>query len=337
MGERVASNLAEELRTLDAAHVMATYARQPAAFVRGEGATLYDADGEPLSRLPFGNLGLQHRALPPACGRGAARTGGAAAARLQPLSDGACPEAGRAARVQLRRGRQGLLRKLGCRGERGRDQARPQAPPWRRDRRARRRFPRKDDGRARGDPQETKQEPFAPLVPGFVVVPRDDVGALRSAVSDRTAAVMIEPVQGETGVWPIADEMLSAAREVCDSSGALLVFDEIQCGMGRTGTLWAFEQTPVEPDVFTSAKSLASGLPIGACIARGDAAQVLVAGTTAPLSGAGRSRPRRRSRRSTSSTTSHCSRTSAVSATACARGSIRSVVLASWPRCVGGA
>ena len=97
-------------------------------------------------------------------------------------------------------------------------------------------------------------------------VPRDDPAALREAVGENTAAVMIEPIQGESGVHVIADEMLIAAREACDESGALLVFDEIQAGMGRTGTLWAYEGTPVRPDVITSAKALGGGLPVGACI-----------------------------------------------------------------------
>jgi acetylornithine/N-succinyldiaminopimelate aminotransferase len=114
-------------------------------------------------------------------------------------------------------------------------------------------------------PQESKQAPFAPLVPGFVVVPKD-VEALRAAVTDRTAAVLVEPVQGETGVWPLPDELLEAARAACDQVGAALIFDEIQSGMGRTGTLWAYQQTPVVPDAMTTAKALGGGLPIGALI-----------------------------------------------------------------------
>jgi acetylornithine/succinyldiaminopimelate/putrescine aminotransferase len=124
-------------------------------------------------------------------------------------------------------------------------------------------------------------------VPGFVAVPRNDPEALAAAVGERTAAVMIEPIQGECGVWPISEEMLRAAREACDRSGALLVFDEIQCGMGRTGTLWAFELTGVRPDAFTVAKALASGLPIGACVAAGEAAEVLSAGDHGTTFGAG--------------------------------------------------
>jgi predicted acetylornithine/succinylornithine family transaminase len=122
-------------------------------------------------------------------------------------------------------------------------------------------------------PQETKQEPFAPLVPGFVAVPRG--GPLDGAVSDRTAAVLIEPIQGESGIWPIAHELLAEARELCDRHGALLIFDEVQCGMGRTGTLWAYEQCGVTPDVITTAKGLGGGLPIGACITSPEYADVL--------------------------------------------------------------
>jgi acetylornithine/N-succinyldiaminopimelate aminotransferase len=135
-------------------------------------------------------------------------------------------------------------------------------------------------------PQETKQAPFAPLVPGFVTVPRDDPHALAAAVGERTAAVLIEPIQGESGVWPVADRVLRAAREACDRSGALLIFDEVQCGMGRTGTLWAFEQS-LRPDVFTVAKALASGLPIGACVAAGNASDVLAPGDHGSTFGGG--------------------------------------------------
>ena len=93
-------------------------------------------------------------------------------------------------------------------------------------------------------PRLAREDLFGPLPAGFVAVPRDDPDALRAAVGERTAAVMLEPIQGESGVHPIADEVLLAAREACDEAGALLVFDEIQTGMGRTGTLWAYEQRP---------------------------------------------------------------------------------------------
>ncbi len=126
-------------------------------------------------------------------------------------------------------------------------------------------------------PQEAKQAPFAPLVPGFVVVPKDP-DALRAAVTPRTAAVLLEPIQGESGVLPLPHELLEAAREACDATGAALVFDEIQTGMGRTGTLWAYEQTGVVPDALTTAKALGGGLPIGALITGPGLADVFVPG-----------------------------------------------------------
>jgi acetylornithine/succinyldiaminopimelate/putrescine aminotransferase len=114
-------------------------------------------------------------------------------------------------------------------------------------------------------PQESKQAPFAPLVPGFRPIP-PTVEAVRAAVDTRTAAVLMEPVLGETGVHPMPAELLRAAREACDAAGAALVFDEVQTGMGRTGTLWAYEQTGVVPDAMTVAKSLGGGVPIGALV-----------------------------------------------------------------------
>src|SRR4051812_41560826 len=109
-------------------------------------------------------------------------------------------------------------------------------------------------------PQETKQAPFAPLVPGFKVA---SAANLREPVDSRTAAGLLEPIQGESGVHPLPDELLQAARAACSDAGALLIFDEIQCGMGRPGTMWAHEQAGVTPDAMTVAKGLGGGLPIG--------------------------------------------------------------------------
>jgi len=114
-------------------------------------------------------------------------------------------------------------------------------------------------------PQEAKQAPFAPLVPGFKAV-APTAEAIAAAVDEGTAGVLLEPVQGESGVHPLGADVLEAAREACDRVGALLVFDEIQCGMGRTGTLWAHEALGVVPDAMTTAKALGGGLPIGALL-----------------------------------------------------------------------
>jgi len=114
-------------------------------------------------------------------------------------------------------------------------------------------------------PQESKQAPFAPLVPGFrAVAPTAE--AIAATVDEHTAAVLLEPVQGESGVHPLGDDVLHAAREACDRAGAALVFDEVQCGVGRTGTLWAHEQAGVVPDAMTLAKGLGGGMAIGALV-----------------------------------------------------------------------
>jgi acetylornithine/succinyldiaminopimelate/putrescine aminotransferase len=116
---------------------------------------------------------------------------------------------------------------------------------------------------------------FAPMLPGFRAVPRGDAEALRAAVGPSTAAVLIEPIQGEAGIYPIADDALLAVREACDESGALLILDEVQTGIGRTGSLWAYEQTPVRPDAITTAKALGGGLPVGACLTSPQVGEVL--------------------------------------------------------------
>ena len=136
-------------------------------------------------------------------------------------------------------------------------------------------------------PQESKQAPFAPLVPGFRVIARDDPAGLAGAVSEHTAAVLVEPIQGESGIHPTSEDVLAAARRACDEHGALLIFDEIQCGMGRTGSMWAWQQLGVEPDVMTVAKGLGGGLPIGACVAGSAAADVLEPGDHGSTFGGG--------------------------------------------------
>jgi acetylornithine/N-succinyldiaminopimelate aminotransferase len=114
-------------------------------------------------------------------------------------------------------------------------------------------------------PQESKQAPFAPLVPGFRAV-EPTAEAIVDTVDSNTAAVLLEPVQGESGVHPLGDDVLRAARAACDETGAALVFDEVQCGVGRTGSLWAYEQSGVVPDAMTLAKGLGGGMPIGALV-----------------------------------------------------------------------
>ncbi len=110
------------------------------------------------------------------------------------------------------------------------------------------------------------RQPFEPLVPGVTFVPFNDLEATAAAISERTCAVFVEPLQGEGGVHPAAPAFLQGLRRLCDEHHALLVFDEVQCGLGRTGSLWAHQAYGVTPDIMTLAKPLASGLPIGATL-----------------------------------------------------------------------
>ncbi len=120
---------------------------------------------------------------------------------------------------------------------------------------------------------------FGPLMGGVVTVALDDAQALRAVVSDKTAAIIVEPIQGEGGITVVPNEALRAMRTLCDEVGALLIFDEIQCGMGRSGTLFAHELTGVQPDIMAVAKGIGGGFPLGACLATEDAASGMVAGT----------------------------------------------------------
>ena len=132
------------------------------------------------------------------------------------------------------------------------------------------------------------RKPFEPLVPGIRIVPREDWAAVDHAVSaSRTAAVIVEPVQGEGGIRPVDPEWLGFVRELCDSRGVAVIFDEVQCGLGRTGTLFAYEQTGVVPDLVTLAKPLAGGLPMGAVLLTSTVAAALKPGDHATTFGGG--------------------------------------------------
>jgi len=135
--------------------------------------------------------------------------------------------------------------------------------------------------------QPAKQATFAPLPPGFRQVPAGDVAALAAAVGTTTAAVLVETIQGEGGVVPVDADYLRAVRELCDDRDVLLVVDDVQAGMGRTGSWFSWQQLGFEPDVATVAKALANGLPVGACLARADVAKVLEPGDHGTTFGGG--------------------------------------------------
>jgi acetylornithine/N-succinyldiaminopimelate aminotransferase len=127
--------------------------------------------------------------------------------------------------------------------------------------------------------QTKLRDGFAPLLEGFTVVPFDDLEAATAAVDDSTAGFLVEPIQGEGGVRPASREFLQGLRDLCDAHDLLLVLDEVQCGVARTGTLYAYEQYGVTPDILATAKGIGGGFPLGACLATEKAASGMVIGT----------------------------------------------------------
>ncbi|MFN2260101.1 MAG: aspartate aminotransferase family protein [Parasphingopyxis sp.] len=123
------------------------------------------------------------------------------------------------------------------------------------------------------------REGFDPLLPGFEVVEFDNLDAAEAAVDETTAGFLVEPIQGEGGIRPASDEFLQGLRALADTHGILLIFDEVQCGYGRSGTWWAYEQYDLEPDILAAAKGIGGGFPLGACLATEEAASGMVIGT----------------------------------------------------------
>jgi predicted acetylornithine/succinylornithine family transaminase len=257
-------------------HLMPTYARHPVRFVRGEGARLWDADGNEyldfLSGISVSSVGHCHPRVVDAI---RAQVGELIhvgnlfytepmtrlARRLAESSLGGTVfftnSGAEAIEAALK-----LARKAKAGGEIVV---------------LHRAFHGRTFGALSATPQESKQAPFAPLVPGFVAV-EPTAEAVADAVTDQTAAVLLEPVQGESGVHVLPDDLLHTAREACDAVGAALIYDEIQCGLGRCGTLWAYQQSGVVPDAMTTAKALGGGLPIGALITGERLSEVLQPG-----------------------------------------------------------
>ena len=120
---------------------------------------------------------------------------------------------------------------------------------------------------------------FGPLLPGFVHLKLGDLADVEAAIDETTAAIMVEPVQGEGGIIPLPDDYMKGLRKLCDENGLLLIFDEIQCGMGRTGKLFAHEWSGITPDIMGIAKGIGGGFPLGACLATEEAAKGMVAGS----------------------------------------------------------
>jgi acetylornithine/N-succinyldiaminopimelate aminotransferase len=253
-----------ELRELERAYAIPTYMRNPVQFVRGEGATLWDEEGNEyldfLAGISVLNVGHCHPRVVAAIQE--------QATRLMHVSNLYYTEPvmllSKALSDSSLRGKV-FFANSGAEANEAAIKLARRAKPGGEIVVLRDAFHGRTFGALSATPQEAKQAPFAPLVPGFVPVAKEP-DALAAAVGPQTAAILLEPIQGESGVLPLSDELLIAARELCDQVGAALIFDEVQTGMGRTGTLWAYEQTAVVPDALTTAKALGGGLPIGALI-----------------------------------------------------------------------
>jgi len=269
-------------QALEDRYLMRTYKRAPVDFVRGEGSLLWDADGNEyldfLTGISVCSLGHCHPAVVAAVREQSARLMHVSnlfytepmarlAERLSESSLG-----GRVFFANSGTEANECAIKVARKHAHLRGISAPEIVSFEGD------FHGRSYGSLAATPNLARNEALGPMLPGFRAVPRNDASALREAVGANTAAVLIEPIQGEAGVRPISDEALLAARQACDESGALLILDEIQTGMGRTGSLWAYEQTPVRPDVLTSAKALGGGVPIGACVTGPAAADVLEPG-----------------------------------------------------------
>ncbi|MGB0121288.1 MAG: acetylornithine/succinylornithine family transaminase [Solirubrobacterales bacterium] len=270
------------LKEREEKYVMQTYKRADVLFERGEGALLFDSDGKEyidlLAGISVASVGHSHPHVVAAMAGQAenlmhvsnlfyTRPMVDLAERLSESSLGGrvffCNSGTEANECAIK-----IARKHAH--QRGIEE--PEIISFERD------FHGRTYGSLSATPGLAKDPLLGPMLPGFKSVPFDDTAALEAAAGEGTAAIFIEPIQGEAGVFVVSDESLVAAREICDRTGALLIFDEVQTGVGRTGSLWAYEQGPVRPDVITSAKALGGGAAIGACITNAKTADVLSPG-----------------------------------------------------------
>ncbi len=271
------------IQSLDRQYVMGTYGRQPIVFVRGEGARLWDSEGKEYLDFLAGIavVGIGH------CHPKVANTIAKQAHTLMHVSN-LFHNPFQAPLAEKLCGLTGMERVFFCNsGAEANECALKIARKWGKQQRGAEcfeivTFTGSFHGRTMGTVTATAQPkyqaPFEPLVPGFHYAPYNDIEAVKSLVSERTCAIMIEPIQGESGINPATPEFLQALRTLCDTNNILLICDEVQCGMGRTGHFLGCQTLGVVPDIVTMAKGIADGFPMGACLARGSAGTTLVPG-----------------------------------------------------------
>ena len=271
-----------EIVELAHANLVNNYGCMPLAFVRGHGAYLYDADGNRY--LDF-FCGLAVTSL----GHGHPRVVGAIKQQAEKLTHASNvfhtePMARLAARIANAFGDGRVF--FGNSGAEANEAALKLARRWGHANGGRFEivstlgsFHGRTFGTLSATGQEKYHEGFQPLVPGFKLVPYDDLAAIERAIDPKTAAVIVEPIQGEGGVVMPRPDYLGRLREICDRAKLLLIVDEVQTGMGRTGKLFGYQHSGIKPDIITLAKALGGGIPIGAMVARTEVASVLTPGT----------------------------------------------------------
>lgn len=261
---------------MDAQYVLATYRRQAPLFVRGEGCWIWDSEGNRyldfLAGIAVNQLGHAHPAMVETLTR--------QASTLIHTSNNLLtePQARLSAKLHDVTGcDRTFFANCGATAvEAALKIAKKRGQPNRTEVVAlNRSFHGRTLGALSATMQPKYQDPFRPLVPGFCSVPANDIQALASAVGPQTAAIMLEPIQGEGGLTTLTGEFLQGARAIATQAGALLIIDEVQTGMGRTGYWLACQRYGIQPDLVALAKGLGSGVPIGACLAYGEAANVL--------------------------------------------------------------
>jgi predicted acetylornithine/succinylornithine family transaminase len=273
----------DDVRAVESRHIVPTYKRQPVVFVRGNGARLYDADGREyldlLSGIGVASLGHAHPGLAAAISEQASTLlhtsnlyyhplQGEAAARLSTLSGLArtffCNSGTEAVEACLKFARRFWF----SQGQRERTEYVAMEGS----------FSGRTFGSLSVTHDEHYREPFMPLVPGVTFVNPSDPAAIRRAVTDRTAAIIAEPIQGEGGVRPLSAAAVAAINAACAETGTLLIADEVQTGLGRTGAPFYFQTLGLTPDLVSVGKALGGGVPIGACLCSERVAQAISPG-----------------------------------------------------------
>lgn len=274
---------------MDDTYVMHSYGRKKVVFVKGSGMKLWDADGKEyldfLAGIAVNGIGHSHPELAEAICR--------QSSKLMHVSNlFYVPQQPMLAKklVEL----SGLDKAFFCNsGAEANEAALKLARKWGNTKRsgryeiitAKHSFHGRTLAAVTATGQPKYHSGFEPMMPGFKYVPYNDFDALKKSISDATCAVMLEPVQGESGVWPASKEYMVNVRKLCDDLGILLILDEVQTGIGRTGKWFGFQHYDIKPDIMTLAKTLGGGFPIGSCLATNSVAEVFEPGSHASTFG----------------------------------------------------